>query len=106
MCVCSGGNGLAGSFDAVTCNPPYSRTTAPATDSLQKEWHARELTCTLEDAVGCAARLLRASAEGWRLCIRRSARQRYLMLCAAVNWSPSVRGLCSQREQAAQAAAC
>lgn len=54
-----GGNGLAGSFDAVTCNPPYSRTTAPATDSLQKRMARQELTCTLEDAVGCAARLLR-----------------------------------------------
>ena len=37
-----GGNGLAGSFDAVTCNPPYSRTTAPATDSLQKRMARQE----------------------------------------------------------------
>ena len=42
-----GGNGLAGSFDAVTCNPPYGRTTAPATDSLQKRMARQELTCTL-----------------------------------------------------------
>ena len=86
-----GGNGLAGSFDAVTCNPPYSRTTAPATDSLQKRMARQELTCTLEDAVGCAARLLRF---GGRLALVHQAERTAEVF--EVMRRPSARGLCSQ----------
>ena len=56
-----------GSFDLVTCNPPYKTVGAGVISAKESGQIARhETTCTLDDVCAAAARLLRF---GGRLCI-------------------------------------